>query len=44
MKDGKAAGRGEIVVEMYKNAGICIIDWLLRIFNKCMEAGVVSKD
>ena len=44
MKGGKAAGMNGIVVEMLKNGGIRIIDWLLRIFNKCMESGVVPED
>ena len=41
MKGGKAAGIYGIFVEMLKNGGICKIDWLLRIFNRCMESGVV---
>ena len=32
------------MVEMLKNGGISIIDWLLKIFNKCMESGVVQED
>ena len=44
MKGGKAAGRDGIVVEMLKNGGISLIDWLLRIFNNCMESGVVRED
>ena len=44
MKGGKAAGMDGIVVEMLKNGGITIIDWLLRIFNKYMESGVVPED
>ena len=44
MKGGKAAGMDGIVAEMLKNVGISIIDWLLRIFNKCMESGIVSED
>ena len=43
MKGGKAVGMDGIVVEMLKNGGISIIDWLLRIFNKCMESGVVTR-
>ena len=27
-----------------KNGGIRIIDWLRRVFNKCMESGVVPED
>ena len=37
MKGGKEAGMDDIVVEMLKNGSISITDWLLRIFNKCME-------
>ena len=44
VKSGKAAGMDGIVVEMLKNGGISIIDRLLRIFNKCMESGVVPED
>ena len=29
---------------MLKNRDISIIDWLLRIFSKCMESGVVPED
>ena len=32
-----------IVVEILKK-GVISIDWLLRIFNKCMESGVVQED
>ena len=38
MKGGKTAGLDGTVVEMLKNGGINVIDWLLRIFNRCMEA------
>ena len=41
VKDDKEAGMGGIVVEMLKNGGISIIDWLLRIFNRFMVSGVV---
>ena len=44
IKGGKADGMDDIVVEMLKNGGISIIVWLLRIFNKCMESGVVPED
>ena len=37
MKGGKAAGMDDIMVERLKNGGICIIEWLMKIFNKCME-------
>ena len=43
-KSAKAAGMDDIVVEMLKIEGISIIDWLMRIFNKCMASGVVPED
>ena len=36
IKGSKAAGMDDIVVKMFKNGGISIIAWLLRIFDKCM--------
>ena len=44
MKGGKAAGVDSIAVEMLRNGGIRIIDWLMRILNKCMKSGVVPED
>ena len=32
------------VLEMLKNGGITIIEWLLRIFNICMEFGAVPEN
>ena len=32
------------IIEMLKNVGTSISDWLLRIFNKCMETCVVPED
>ena len=43
MKGVKAAGMDGIAVETLKNGGISITDWLLRLFNKYMESGVVSE-
>ena len=43
MKRGKAADMDGIVVEMLKNGGISITDWLLRIFNKCTWTGRYTK-
>ena len=43
MKGGKAAGMDGIVVEMLKNGGISIIDWLLRILYRCKLSGVVPE-
>ena len=42
MKGVKATRADGIVVEMLKNGGI-IIDWLLRIFSRCMESSVLPK-
>ena len=42
-KGGKAADVDGIE-GMLKNGGISVIDWLLRIFNRCMESGVVPED
>ena len=36
IKGSKAAGMDDIVVKMFKNGGISIIAWLLRIFDKYM--------
>ena len=42
MKRGKAAGMKGIGVEILKCVGVSVVDWLLRIFNRCMELGVMS--
>ena len=44
MKSGKAACMDGIVVEMLRSEGITVTDWLLSIFNICMESGVVPED
>ena len=44
MKGCKAAGMNGMVVEMLKRESINITDWLLRIFNRCMESGAVPKN
>ena len=41
---GKAAGMDGLVVKIFKKGGINIIDWLMRIFNKCMGSVVVPED
>ena len=40
MKGGKATSMDDIVLEMLKILDINIVDWLLRIFIRCMEAWV----
>ena len=37
MKRFKAASMDSIIVEILKYEGISIIDWLLRIFNRCVK-------
>ena len=44
MKGGKAVGMDGIVVKVLKNGSISIVDWLLKIFNKCMESDVAPED
>ena len=41
---GKAAGVDSIFVGMSESGSISTIYWLLRIFNRCMEYGVVPED
>ena len=36
IKAVKTVGINGIVIEMLKGGDISIIDWLLRIFNRCM--------
>ena len=43
MKASKTVGMDNIV-EMLKNSVISVIDWLRRIFNRCMESGVIPED
>ena len=45
VKGGKAAaGVDGIVVALLKSACISISDWSLRVFNRCMESGVVPEE
>ena len=41
---GKTAGMNDIVVEFLKSRSFTITDWLLRIFNRSLESGVIPKD
>ena len=43
MRSSKKPGLDGIMVKILKNGGISIIDWLLRIINRCMESGVVPE-
>ena len=44
MKRGKASDIDGIVAEMLNNLSISIIDWLMIIFNNCIESGVGPED
>ena len=44
MKRDKVANMDGAVVDMLKNGVISIPVWLLRIFHRCMETGVVPED
>ena len=44
LKGSNAAIIYAVVVERMKNEGISIIDWLLRICNRCMKSGVVPEE
>nr|XP_053629700.1 uncharacterized protein LOC128686692 isoform X1 [Cherax quadricarinatus] len=41
MKGGKAAGIDGIKIEMLKAGGDIVLEWLVQLFNKCMEEGKV---
>ena len=43
MKGVKVATMVGIIVEMLKSEDISIIDWLLRIFKRCIESCVSSR-
>ena len=43
MKGVKVATMVGIIVEMLKSGDISIIDWLLRIFKRCIESCVSSR-
>ena len=41
MRTGKAAGLGGIPAECLKKGGGAVVEWLVRLFNICFEAGEV---
>ena len=43
-KGFKTAGMNGIVVEMFENVTTSIVNWLLIVFNICMESGVVPEN
>ena len=44
LKNGKSAGIDEITGEMSKNGGKMLIDWILKLRNKALMKGIVSRD
>ena len=44
MKSGKASGVDGVGVEMLKEGGESMIEWLVRIYNVCLEEGNVPDD
>lgn len=44
LKNGKAVGVDDIAAEMLKGGGNAVIEWLLRLFNVCMNSGKVPLD
>ena len=44
MKGRKVASLGDTVMRMLKNGSFNLVNWLLRIFSRCMETGVVLGD
>ena len=44
LKNGKAAGKGEITGEMIKGGGDRVMDWIWRLYNMAFESGVVPED
>ena len=43
LKNGKAAGKGEITGEMIKGGGDWVVDWTWRVCNMAFESGVVPE-
>ncbi|XP_069947548.1 RNA-directed DNA polymerase from mobile element jockey isoform X1 [Cherax quadricarinatus] len=44
IKGGKAAGIDGIKIKMLKVGGDIVLEWLVLLFNKCMEEGKVPRD
>ena len=43
MKEGKAPGLDGCPAECIKKGGVCIIKWVVRLFNLCFVSGVVPR-
>ena len=44
LKNGKAAGKDEITVEMIKGGGDRVADWIWRLCNMAFESCIVPED
>ena len=44
LKNGKAASKDEITIEMKKDGGDRVVDWIWRMSNMAFESGVVPRD
>ena len=44
MKGGKAPGMDGVRVEMLKEGGVTVLEWLVRVFNICFMLSVVPVD
>ena len=44
LKNGKAAGKGEVTGEMIKGGGDRVVDWIRRLCNTAFESDVVPED
>ena len=43
LKNGKAAGKGEVRKETIKGGGHRVVDWIWRMCNMAFEGGVVPE-
>ena len=43
-KNGKAAGKDEIIEEMLKGGGNMVVDWIWSLCNMAFENGELPKD
>ena len=43
LRNGKAAGKDEVIGEMIKGGGNRMVDWIRRLCNMAFESGVVSE-
>ena len=44
VKRGKAAGLDGVAAEMMKEGGECMLEWIVRLFNVCLNSGEVPED